>query len=98
MTSILKFTLIKYSSFMSHFERMYYGTELLHLNNHMYRHLPILTSIKKLTRYGSVLTIAHTVHKNWISSFSDGPAFTSPQDFINLCKKYHVCVKIYLRK
>jgi hypothetical protein len=37
-----------------------------------------------LTRYGSDLTIAQTVHKNWISSVSDGAAFTSPHDFISL--------------
>lgn len=42
------------------------------------------TSKKKLTRYGSDLILAHTVHRNSISSFSVGAAFTSPQDFISL--------------
>lgn len=45
-----------------------------------------LTSRKKLTRYGSALILAHTVHKNWISSISVGPALTSPHVLINLWK------------
>ena len=43
------------------------------------------TSRKKLTRYGSDLILAHTVHRNSISSFSVGAAFTSPHAFTSLC-------------
>lgn len=45
----------------------------------------LLTSRKKLTRYGSCFSFAHTIQRNWISSFSVGVARTSPHSLINFC-------------
>lgn len=46
-----------------------------------------LTSRKKLTRYGSCFSLAHTIHKNWISSFSVGLANTSPHRRISFYRE-----------
>lgn len=42
-----------------------------------------LTSRKKLMRYGSCFSLAQTIQRNWISSFSVGAARTSPHSRIS---------------
>lgn len=56
----------------------------------------LLTSRKKLTRYGSCFNFAHTIQRNWISSFSVGVARTSPHSLINFCHiKWTIKIESY---